>query len=274
MKIILFLCLIVIFVNASSFKPIPYRDVKAIVLESGKYAIGQRSSVPQMKYVGSSMYSDYLPTTMLCSNQGWDGTQYTWECRAQFPNGLDLDRIEVACEDWNPPINDAQENDLMTAGSCGVEYSIRGNVPSVSYTPTTTTYYYETPKPNTFAVFFVIAFVVMVVVVGGCAISSNHSRTYVTQTPVIRTESPTIVVSDSYQQGSAYNSGYVDGIVTNSFWNRRSPVVVHHSPSPVVVHHSPTVVHHSPTVVHHSPTPTHSSTSTHSSSAFGGTKRR
>lgn len=125
--------------NASStLRPVPYRDVKSIVLDAGKQTLGRRSTVPQMAYVGADgRYAPFLPTTMQCTNTGWSGDQFTWACQAQLPPGVDLDRVEVACEDWDPPVNDPTENDVMTAGSCGVEYTLRGTPPSPPPPPPT-----------------------------------------------------------------------------------------------------------------------------------------
>ena len=123
--------------NASTtLRPVPYRDVKSIVLDAGKQTLGRRSTVPQMAYVGGDgRYAPFLPTTMQCTNTGWSGDQFTWACQAQLPPGVDLDRVEVACEDWDPPVNDPTESDTMTAGSCGVEYTLRGTPPSPTPPP-------------------------------------------------------------------------------------------------------------------------------------------
>ncbi len=126
----LILTLMLTLAASATLKPVAYRDVSSIVLDASKQTLGRRSTVPQMAFVGASKYTSHLPTTMQCTNKGWDGMQFTWACQAQLPNGIDLDRVEVICEDWDPPVNDATEYDIMTAGSCGVEYTLRGDIPA------------------------------------------------------------------------------------------------------------------------------------------------
>ena len=200
--------------NASTtLRPVPYRDVKSIVLDAGKQTLGRRSTVPQMAYVGGDgRYAPFLPTTMQCTNTGWSGDQFTWACQAQLPPGVELDRVEVACEDWDPPVNDPTESDTMTAGSCGVEYTLRGtppsptppppviqhvvhqtspgpthvqhlvyNVPSPAPPPTTTTvHHYGSPwaseEVKTILSFGAAALLIMLVVVCCMACDSQSSR--------------------------------------------------------------------------------------------------
>lgn len=131
---------------STTLKPVPYRDVKSIVLDAGKQTLGRRSTVPQMAYVGGdSRYASVLPTTMQCRNEGWSGDQFTWACQTQLPNGVDLDRVEVVCEDWDPPVNDAAESDIMTVGSCGVEYTLRGTPPSATPPPPVVQHVIQSP---------------------------------------------------------------------------------------------------------------------------------
>lgn len=296
--IFLFICVLYL-TNAIVIKPVMYRDVKSIVLDSEKQAVGKRSSIPQMKYVGSSHYQNYLPTTMQCSNMGWDGSQYTWECKAQLPNGVDLDRVEVGCENWDLPVGDAHENDIMTAGSCGVEYTLRGTIPPP---PSTQTYYNPPPSPiythsftetthhqsigpplfGFFCVFGIIMFIGWLF----CLCDSTSVRpartVYVgspSPSPIIPptthyvptpSPAPTVII-DSGSRTSSYNAGYWDGVITNSLWNSftrpRSPPSYSSSSSTHVTHYS---APSTPTVTHSSS----AGSSTHSSSAFGGTKRR
>lgn len=128
MKILSFILMFMYFIKAEELRAIAYRDVKAIVVQSGHTTLGRRSTVPQMRHTGSWWYTDSeLPTSMQCQNVGWDGHQFNWKCQTHLEDGIELGEVTVLCEDWNPPAPLATINDVMTAGSCGVEYTLKGH---------------------------------------------------------------------------------------------------------------------------------------------------
>lgn len=333
--------------GAVGLRPVPYRDVTSIVLDSGKMTLGRRSVVPQMNNVGRHYDASVLPTTMQCSNMGWDGSQFTWKCQAQMVNGVDLDRVDVMCEDWDPPVSDATINDVMTYGSCGVEYTLKGTpliskpIPSPIYVPPNVhdhsfddrihAHHVNTPSHETYttvtetvttnhdhdvAIFFF--WLLFICVIGWlfsqicCSGDSRRSSSTVHVSP--STPPPTVYVTDptpsstihvssaaptyvppvhvtveNRPSSSSYSSGYVDGMVTSSIlrpsswgwgsgWGSTSHVVHHNAPSPSYSRTTTTTTSSSPSPSYSSGSSSSSGGSssggTHTSSSFGGTKRR
>ena len=277
-------------------RPVAYRDVTSIVLDSGKMTLGRRSIVPQMTNVGRHYDASLLPTTMQCSNSGWDGAQFTWKCQAQLANGLELDRVEVVCEDWEAPVSDATINDVMTYGSCGVEYSLRGSAAARVASPTThtttvterTTYSYD--YDNDIAIIFVwlfLLFFVGWVFASICCGTSRRSSSGAPPVVHVSGASPAAPVhvtveNPSYSGNSSYNSGYVDGMVTSSFWRPSSWYSRNswYSGNSWGWGNSNHNVPYTRTTTSSSSSPSSGSSSpfsdsdTHSSTSFGGTRRR
>lgn len=267
-------------------RPVAYRDVTSIVLDSGKMTLGRRSIVPQMTNVGRYYDASLLPTTMQCSNSGWDGAQFTWKCQAQLANGLELDRVEVVCEDWEAPVSDATINDVMTYGSCGVEYSLKGSAPvRVASSPTTVTERTTYSNDNDVIIIFVWLFLLFFVAWLFVSICCGDSRRTPPVVHVSGTSPATPVhVTVENPPSSSYSSGYVDGMVTSSFWRPSSWYSGYPGNSWYsgwgsnnhVYHHN---VPYTRTTTTTSSSPISSSSSspdsgTHSSTSFGGTRRR
>lgn len=59
--------------------------------------------------------------TVMCVNMGWDGLDVNWKCEADMGEGIAFDQLEVICEGYDYP-----EDPYVTAGSCGLEYSLKG----------------------------------------------------------------------------------------------------------------------------------------------------
>lgn len=97
------------------------RDVQALTLYKGRYTTARRSSpVPQLQCVGGSAGCQvYVPEVVQCRNQGWDGVDVQWECKADMDNAYRFGSIEVSCEGYSHPA-DA----LVLKGSCGLEYTL------------------------------------------------------------------------------------------------------------------------------------------------------
>lgn len=289
----------------SALRSVPYKDVHSIVLKAGETAVGRRSSVPQLVNVGPSYPSSVLPSSMQCSNMGWDGSQYTWKCQAQLPDGVDLDRTDVTCEDWDPPVREAHEDDLMTAGSCGVEYALKGAVarvhPQVVYQQQDAHYeqvhhdyvVHENRNSHEFinVFIFIVILCVIVIFVSACIADCNRPRSTVHVTSPPPSSPPVYVAPASPAVAPVYVSTPTPTVhVTTSdsgpgFW---SGWFLGSASRP---HSSNTYVHH-----HHTTSPSSSwfssssssssgssgssvrssssSGGTHTSSSFSGTKRR
>ena len=226
--------LVMVMASVAALSPVAYRDVQSIVLRAGEMTAGRRSVVPQMSNVGPAYDAALLPSAIQCSNLGWDGHQYTWKCQAQLANGIDLARTEVTCEDWDPPTRDARADDVMTAGSCGVEYALKGTPtqrvirpdapsvhgsppqyyappPSQTHTYTTTTTYRHDDNDAIVAIvfgFFVILAGMILCDCCGCDNTERSARVRVTPAapaPTVRVETtsqapaPTVRVETTSQ---------------------------------------------------------------------------
>lgn len=96
------------------------QDVKAITLHQGRMTNGRRSSpVPQLNCVGGSAKHRFQPQTVQCINQGSDGHDVQWECKADMDNAYRFGNIQVSCEGYDSPYDP-----YILKGSCGLEYTI------------------------------------------------------------------------------------------------------------------------------------------------------
>ena len=202
--------LVVVMASVAALSPVAYRDVQSLVLRAGEMTSGRRSVVPQMVNVGPAYDAALLPSAIQCSNLGWDGHQYTWKCQAQLADGLDLARTEVTCEDWEPPTRDARADDVMTAGSCGVEYALKGSPrvatpapqyyappPSHAHTYTTTTTYRHDDNDAAVAFIFSVFFVIVVCLLCGCCNSNTTAPAPTVRVETRHVPTPTVRVETS-----------------------------------------------------------------------------
>lgn len=82
---------------------------------------GRRSSpVPQLTCVGGTAGCRVgQPKVVQCYNRGWDGYDVQWECKAQTDKKYQLGRIQVSCEGYDYP-----DDPYILRGSCGLEYEL------------------------------------------------------------------------------------------------------------------------------------------------------
>ena len=124
LKFIPFLILILCWsvpANSNQFhEKVLLQNVNTLTFSRNHYTNGNRlSPIPQMKCV-SGYCSVKQFDTVQCYNRGTDGNDVQWECKANLPNGYDLDRTDVLCEGYESP-NDP----YILKGSCGLEYTIK-----------------------------------------------------------------------------------------------------------------------------------------------------
>eukprot|EP00043_Microstomoeca_roanoka_P026893 m.12834 g.12834 ORF g.12834 m.12834 type:complete len:326 (-) comp7061_c0_seq1:1104-2081(-) len=108
--------------NHNNYKRVRLQDVQVLTFVAGEMTTARRSSpVPQMSCVGGSArcHSDLLPSTMQCRNVGSDGVDVQWKCDAEVDNSVKLGRTTVSCEGYEYP-----DDPFILAGSCGVEYTL------------------------------------------------------------------------------------------------------------------------------------------------------
>jgi len=314
MKVYIFLLLAVLalstpLVSAAQYNKVRLQDVQVLTFRKGEWTTGRRSSpVQQMVCVGGpgQRYSDRVKSIQ-CRNVGFDGMDVNWKCEAVLPNGLDLGKTEVTCEGFDYP-----EDPFVLAGSCGIEYQLKGRPvqttpsPSPSPQPVQNTYnryeyrnHHRQDDSLSFAVVFGLIFVTIYCATVCCWVPTRPSGRYNSRRSRTTTTTTTTPTPPPYNPGVAYNappqpqnthththtevhhhnpsSGltYTDGVMMGSLTEslRRRPVVT--QPTTVVVNtpaRPPPPVHSAPP-----PPPPPSPTltnDTHVSTSHATTKRR
>ena len=95
-------------------------DLLSVSLSQGEMTNARRSSpVPQMSCKGGPC--QYAPTTAMCRNIGFDGSDVTWKCEAELPKGVKFGKVEVSCEGHG-----SRDDEYVLKGSCGLEYQLVG----------------------------------------------------------------------------------------------------------------------------------------------------
>lgn len=76
-----------------------------LVFNRGEYTQGRRSSpIPQTECHGYCPLEErYHPSTIVCSNAGWDGSDVVWKCEAQLNKEFRLGKVVVSCEGYDHP---------------------------------------------------------------------------------------------------------------------------------------------------------------------------
>lgn len=77
--------------------------------------------VAQLACVGGSAQCDarYAPKVVQCTNQGSDGFEVQWDCRAELEPAVRFGTVQVSCEGFSKP-----GDSLVLAGSCGLQYHL------------------------------------------------------------------------------------------------------------------------------------------------------
>jgi len=97
---------------------VPIRSIESLTLRNGLLTSGRRvAPVPQLTCRGSSCHR--APTTVRCTNAGWDGSDVTWDCKAELDRSVKFGTLNVQCEGYAHP-----EDASILPGSCGLEYTL------------------------------------------------------------------------------------------------------------------------------------------------------
>ena len=113
---------------ADAHSRVRLEDVKALTLRHGKQTQGRRSTVPQLDCISGPCHE--TPRVVQCRNVGSDGYETQWKCEAEFSDSrisFDQSSLVVSCEGYDYP-NDP----YITAGSCGLQYSLVDRRPARS----------------------------------------------------------------------------------------------------------------------------------------------
>lgn len=96
-------------------------NVKVLALSKNKMTSGNRHApVPQLTCKGR-LCSEFMPSTVMCTNMGSDGRDVQWKCEADMPEGYRFGALDVSCEGWSYP-----DDPFILAGSCGLTYELEG----------------------------------------------------------------------------------------------------------------------------------------------------
>ena len=97
---------------------VPLTSVKTLVLQEGRMTEGRRNlPIPQLNC--KEWNCSNQPSTVKCTNDGWDGKDVTWRCEADLANHLKFGKLDVSCEGYEYP-----EDPNILAGSCGLSYTL------------------------------------------------------------------------------------------------------------------------------------------------------
>lgn len=99
---------------AAKHKKVLLKDVNAITLSASAMTTGRRSApVPQLKCVGGPC--QYAPSTVLCTNVGFDGRDVLWKAKADLEKGIKFGDISVVCEG---SVKQTCRQQLVSSGGC------------------------------------------------------------------------------------------------------------------------------------------------------------
>lgn len=162
--------LAILFALSVSAQPgrVHIQDVRAITLHRGQYTTFRRTSpVPQLRCVGGC-YQDL--SVVQCENKGFDGHDAVWECKADLDNAYRFGRLSVSCEGYDYP-----EDPYITAGSCGLEYTLETTGARPARTETYVHTYSETDAVVIgFLLFLLIIFIAAMLSSPGTTTSSPY----------------------------------------------------------------------------------------------------
>jgi len=85
-------------------------------------AARRTNPIPQLKCIGDHQLcqAKYLPSTVQCTNAGWDGADLQWRCEGELDSDVAFDAFHVSCEGFQGP-----DDPFVLDGSCGLEYKLK-----------------------------------------------------------------------------------------------------------------------------------------------------
>lgn len=290
MKGVVFVALFIATIVATRVR---LQDVQVVTGRRGQMTQGRRTAP-----VEQLTCHDCLVSAIQCKNVGWNGKDVEWRCEAlDMPNGYDLDTVVVGCEGYDYP-----DDPYILQGSCGIEYTVKRRVTTPSPPPPLSNSVVKKPKDkfDWEELLPVFALGICTIFVVACCYCANQEEDHqrrirrrreaarpVPSAPPQYEDEPrrrrrrgTRVVEDPiyYPPPSppsppsrqsvrnAYNAGYEDASFDNYVWGSRP------TPAPAVV-----VVEkkRSPSPPRQrEPSPPPPPQETHTSVAFGTTRRR
>mgnify|MGYP001130931455 CR=1 FL=1 len=107
--------------GSNSSPSVLLRDVSALTFHAGARTTGRRTSpVPQLSCVGGGACKpQYEPSTVQCTNVGYDGDSIQWRCEAELDRAVKFGDVTVGCEGYHD-----SNDERVLRGSCGLEYEL------------------------------------------------------------------------------------------------------------------------------------------------------
>ena len=236
-------------------------NVNVLTLNKDQQTSYRRTSpISQLNCIGGEARShSHKVETVQCKNTGFNGKDYSWECKADLPTNLKLGKLSVSCEGYDYP-----DDPYVLVGSCGLKYNLEYNQQSNTQynqnnrqnvnhqTRTTTTTHYPHHYRTNYTADFISTLIVLSVIVFLCVICftprtrstyistpSSYSRVPLVSTSTIHTPvstvhqpvttihtpivtSPNIIVAPQ-----STTSAYVDGMVMGSILSHRPSSSTH-----------------------------------------------
>jgi len=166
---------------ATAHRSVPISSVEALTLQSGRMTTGRRTApINQLSCRGANCM--FAPSSVRCTNAGFDGTDVQWDCKAELDDRVRFGSMNVQCEGYEYP-----SDPNILAGSCGLEYTLES-----------TGRFYQVPRAQhsdsgDSLLGGILTLVLLFAAVSACGSSSSHS----------------------YNNGGCYRSSYGSG---PGFW--------------------------------------------------------
>jgi len=117
--ILFFLAFFIVQAYSSSYDKILLEDLKSFTVFKNRMTKGRRSRVLQLECVEGDACQYFQPSSMYCTQIGFDGYNASWKCDTQLQDYYYIGYTKVSCEGYKNP-----DDRYITRDSCGVRYSL------------------------------------------------------------------------------------------------------------------------------------------------------
>lgn len=109
--------------TAGEYNRVLLSEVQVLTFFRNRDTTARRTTpIPQLKCIGDHQLcqAKYLPSSVQCTNAGWDGFDVQWECKGELDSDVAFDAFHVSCEGFQGP-----DDAFVLDGSCGLEYKLK-----------------------------------------------------------------------------------------------------------------------------------------------------
>jgi hypothetical protein len=103
-------------------KKVKLKNIQTLTFKKGKQTTFRRiDPISQLKCVRGNgcSYPKFLPNVVQCVNMGSDGDDIQWKCSAEMESDFHFGETTVICEGFDYP-----DDPFILQGSCGLEYEL------------------------------------------------------------------------------------------------------------------------------------------------------